>query len=628
VGARTLLLAILAVTFLVYLPCLDNDFTNWDDTIYVTQNRLVAHPNLKDLLVTPVNGAHHPVTMLSFALDYQLFLLRPGFFHATSLLLHLANTALTFVFARRLLGGGVWAPAVTALLFGIHPMHVESVAWIAERKDVLYTLFYLLGLLAYLRYLEERQAVWWALTFAAFVLSAASKPAAAVFPLTLLAIDWYRGRGWNASVLLEKLPHIAVSVATGLLNIQAQKSAGAVAEVGYWEPLERVLLASRALALYAQKLFAPVELSAIYPMPDPSAKLGAGFHLSAALLLIAVPLTVYLARRHRAVLFGILFFLINIVLVLQLVPFGFSLIADRFSYLPYLGLFLALSWWMDAGPKPSMAGSAWRTAAAGVLTILIPASLFLTWKRCDVWQSSETLWNDVIRAYPTSVAYYHRGHHRHYVSGMTQAALADYERAVSLNPRNQHAWTEKGKLLSEMGRTEEAFAALDRAIAIDPRAARALSRRGTLKGQRGDLQGAVEDFTRAIEADPLYREPRKNRAVAHTMLGMHEAAIADSRLAIELEPDNPENHAIHDAIGVNLQSLQRFHEAVDEHEVAIRTAPPEDPRIATYYMNRSLAWMGLGDRQRAIQDVTEARRRGVEVSPEILQDLGIEEGAP
>lgn len=538
-NARTLLLAVLAVTFVVYLPSLDNEFTNWDDTIYVTQNRLVAHPDLRALLTTPVNGAYHPLTMMSFALDYQLFLLRPGFFHGVNLLLHLVNTALTFLFIRRLLGGGLWAPAVTALLFGIHPMHVESVAWIAGRKDVLYALFYLLGLLAYLRYLDARRPLWWGLTFAAFVLSAASKPAAAVFPLTLVAIDWYRGRTLDLRAFVEKVPHVAVAVLTGVLNIQAQKSAGAVTDVALWEPIERVFLASRALVLYVQKLFAPVGLSAIHPMPDPAAKLGPEFWISAAVLLVAVPFVVILARRNRAVVFGILFFLVNIVLVLHIVPFGISLIADRFTYLPYIGLFFALSRWMDDGPKPSTAGSPWRTVAAGVLTLLIPASLFLTWKRCDVWQSSETLWNDVIRRYPISVAYYHRGHHHHYVSGMAQAALADYDRALSLHPGNPHVWTEKGTLLSELGRMDEAYAALDRAIALDPRAAKALSRRGILKGQRGDLEGAIADFTRAIEADPLYREPRQSRAVAYTMLGRHDLAVADSRRAVELEPDNP-----------------------------------------------------------------------------------------
>jgi protein O-mannosyl-transferase len=625
---RTWLLAVLAVTLFVYIPSLDNDFTNWDDTIYVTQNRLVANPNLRDLLITPVNGAYHPVTNLSFALDYQLFLLRPGFFHGVSLLVHLANTALTFLFVRRLVGGGLWAPAVTSLLFGIHPMHVESVAWIAERKDVLYAFFYLLGMLAHLRYVEARRPVWWILTLLAFVLSAASKPAAAVFPLTLFAIDWYRRRPWSLSLLVEKVPFVALSVVIGILNVHAQKAAGAVADVPLWAPLERVLLAGQALVLYVLKLFVPLGLSAIYPMPDPKAGLGVEYYVSTAALLVGLALVAFLARRNRDVLFGIAFFLINIVLVLQLVPFGISLIADRFTYLPYIGVFFALSRWMDDGPSPSTAGSPVRTAVAGVLLLLIPASLYLAWKRCEVWQNSETLWNDVIRRYPISVAFYHRGHHYHYVGGKPQAALADYDRALGLNPGNAHVWTEKGTLLANLNQADEAYAAFDRAIAIHAGSAKALSNRGVIKGQRGDLEGAIADFTQAIAADPTFREPCKNRAVAYTMLGKHDLAVSDSRRAIELEPANPENHAIHDAMGVNFQALHRFREAIAEHDAAIRTAPHSDPRIATYYVNRSLAWMGLGDRERAWADVQEAQRRGVDVGPEFLQGLGTGETAP
>lgn len=149
-----------------------------------------------------------------------------------------------------------------------------------------------------------------------------------------------------------------------------------------------------------------------------------------------------------------------------------------------------------------------------------------------------------------------------------------------------------------------------------------------LRGQKGDLQGAIEDFTRAIEADPAYRDPYLSRAVAFTLLGRHDLALADSRRAVALEPANPENHALHDAMGVNLQSLGRHGEAVAEHDLAIRMAPPADPRVVTYFMNRGLARMGAGDRQGAIQDVAEAQRRGAQVGPEILRELGIAPGSP
>src|SRR6267154_2594696 len=192
------LAALLFVTYLVYMPSLDNAFTNWDDNYYLSGPR-------------------------------------PFSYHWLNLLLHVANTALVFLLVWRLSGRRLWTTVVTALFFGIHPMHVESVAWISERKDVLYALFYLLALLAYLRYLATRRVAWLALTWVVFVLSVASKPAAVVFPLTLLAIDFLKRRpfrGWG--VWLEKAPFFVVSAAMGALTVMAQRAAGAVAAPQRW----------------------------------------------------------------------------------------------------------------------------------------------------------------------------------------------------------------------------------------------------------------------------------------------------------------------------------------------------------------------------------------------------------
>ena len=218
--------AILLLTYFIYQPSLDNGFTNWDDDYYVTQNALVAHPTLKALVTEPAGGNYHPLTMASLALNYAISGAHAASYHWLNLFLHLANTALVFLFVRKLTGGRLWTTVVTALFFGIHPMHVESVAWIAERKDVLYALFYLLGLIAYLRYLDGRRWPWLIPTWVAFVLSVASKPAAVVFPITLLAIDYFKRRPYLHRLVLEKIPFLLVSIAGGLLTLYAQKSVG------------------------------------------------------------------------------------------------------------------------------------------------------------------------------------------------------------------------------------------------------------------------------------------------------------------------------------------------------------------------------------------------------------------
>src|SRR6185295_13199703 len=185
--------AILFVTYLVYLPSLDNQFTNWDDNYYVLENPVVAHPTAGSLLTQNLGGNHHPLTMATLAVNYAISGTKPFSYHWLNLLLHVANTALVFFFVRKLSGGRFWAAAVTALFFGIHPMHVESVAWISERKDVLYTAFFLGGAIAYWRYLDRRQWQWLGVTFLMYLLSCLSKGMAVVFPLVMVLLDlWHR----------------------------------------------------------------------------------------------------------------------------------------------------------------------------------------------------------------------------------------------------------------------------------------------------------------------------------------------------------------------------------------------------------------------------------------------------
>jgi hypothetical protein len=242
--------AILLLTIAVYLPSLSNGFTNWDDNIYVTGNRLLASPGLNAVLTTPVYGNYSPLTIWSLALNYAISRDHPASYHWLNLVLHLLNTLLVFAFIRKLSGGRFWTTVLTALFFGIHPMHVESVAWIAERKDVLYGFFYLIGLIAYLRYLDTARSGWLASTFGAFILSAASKPAAIVFPLTLIALDFFRRRPMRAAVLLEKLPFFVVSVFLGILTVQGQAALGALDRGLIYGAFARLMFACYGLSMY------------------------------------------------------------------------------------------------------------------------------------------------------------------------------------------------------------------------------------------------------------------------------------------------------------------------------------------------------------------------------------------
>ena len=604
--SRLWLAAILAVTFVVYIPSLQNGFTNWDDDAYVTDNRLLAHPAIGALLTTPVRGNFHPLTIASLALNYRLSGLHPASYHWLSLLIHLANTALVFVFVRQLARGRFWTTIATALFFGIHPMHVESVAWIAERKDVLYAFFYLIGLIAYLRYLDTRRRRWLVAAFLAYVLSAASKPAAIVFPLTLLLLDWYRERPFRAGALLEKAPFVIVSAATGYLTLLAQESIGALNVQA--SPFRKLLFVAYGFLMYLVKLFVPVHLSAIHPYPKVP---GPDYYVAFVVALGLIPVLVYLCRRSRAVCFGLAFFLINIVLVIQIANVGEAVMAERYTYLPYIGLLFALAWWLDErGERPGSRLA--RPILIACFLAMLPLGLVQTWARCRVWKSSETLWTDAIRKYPDQNfdAYYHRGSYRLQVTHQVRAALADMNQTVALNPRLARGWLGKGVAHTDLGELDSASVCYDRALSLNPRLEEAWSNRGVVELNRGRLDQAARDFSRALQLDSTAWDAYANRALVDLAAGKRLDAIADLQRALAW---NPGNSALRNALGTTLQQLGRNQEAVEEFDAALRAAPMNDPQRGSYLLNRSRSWSALGDRARAVADAEEARRLGVQV---------------
>ncbi len=604
--------AILLLTFIAYVPSLSNGFTNWDDNIYVTRNPLLVAPSWRAILTTPVNGHYSPLTIGTFALNHALSGNDAGSYHWLNLLLHLLNTALVFIFVRRLSAGRFWTTVLTASFFGIHPMHVESVAWIAERKDVLYACFYLVGLIAYLRYVGTSRRSWLMATFAAFVLSAASKPAAMVFPLTLLAVDHFHRRGFHRPVLLEKLPFFVISGIVGVVTFHGQATLGALDRNLQYGAAARLLFAGYGLVMYVVKALVPIGLSAIYPVPlAENGALGWPLYLSVVVLLVALPALILAVRGRPALLFGVTFFFINVMLVLQFVTVGQAVMADRFTYLPYVGLFFGLTWWLDTPARSASASARARSLVACGLLLLLPVCLVQTWMRCKVWKDSGTLWTDVIDRYPHRIAaaYNNRGDF-HQRRGDLPAALADYDQALALTTSHAELWVSKGNVLFDLGRLAEAVACYDRALALSPERVYPLERRGAAKVRLGDFAGAVSDFSRAIALNPGDRDAYSERGIAYLGLRQHEQAVADWRRVIALAPRDPSNHFFYNAIGLSLQALGKHDDAVAAFSQAITLAPGTYLDLGHYYFNRSVSWAAVGDAARRTQDVRSAAALG------------------
>ena len=526
--------AILLATLAVYLPAFQNSFVNLDDYTYITSTAPLSWANTKEIFTRYFEG-YHPLSMLSLGLTYHFFEFNPWVYHCTNVLLHLANTMLVFWFIYRLTDRRI-AAAVTALLFGIHPVHVEAVAWVTSRKDVLYSFFYLLALVQYLRYLRSERLRDYAAAFLLGVLSVMSKGMAASLPLSLLAIDLLRGRRLHAArTIAEKVPFLALSVLFGTISIRAQQSSGYVpAGERFGVSAERVWFACRAFTLYLRNLAVPFKVTAFHPAPPADAS-SLGYILPVTILAL---LLIYCSWKLRPVAFGGLFFVANIVLVLQLVPVSDFIIADRYNYLSSIGILFLV------GLVPEWAesrGAKLRWSGRGIVVAVSLLLAILTFNQCKVWRNSKTLWSDVLAHYPDSLFALNMRGCANSSLGDHQAALTDFNRAVTISPLYARSYVNRGYARHQSGNLGGAESDYTQAIALRPDDALAHNNRGLVRYGLGDYHAALADYTAAmgLGSDPrMLRLFRSNRAMVHLRLDDPGAALADSDHVLQENPDH------------------------------------------------------------------------------------------
>ena len=422
-GAICALGGIAVLTAIAYSPAFTADFVNWDDPEYVVNNyaiRGLAPGNIAAFFTRPYVGHYAPLTVLSYALDYRVYGLNPHGYHATNLLLHIINSLLVCALAYALSG----SPAVgyvTAALFAVHPMHVESVAWVTERKDVLSALFYLFSILSYLAYLHGwvrrtpfTRTGCYLISLLFFLCALLSKAMAISLPLVLILLDYCHGAREKAGApggtgllrtsVRNKIPFLVLSAVLGAVILAVSKSNGAMKMAFYRDLPVHAMVATRNLLWYVKKMFYPVRLSAFYPYP-------ASMHRELPVFMFCLVVTgaasivVIMAMRNRWLLFGALFYLIAIFPVLQLIPVGNAIAADRYTYLPSIGIFFIAGVLFDRVVSSAVNARAGRLCRGGLYSALIAAivclSIFTT-QRCLVWRDSERLWSDVIGKYPST----------------------------------------------------------------------------------------------------------------------------------------------------------------------------------------------------------------------------------
>lgn len=597
-------------------PSLQNGFTNWDDPEYVVENpgiRDLSASGVRNLATSFLEGNYHPLTVLSLAVDYRLGRLDPAAYHRTNVAIHVLATLAVFWFLL-LLTGSRELSTFGALFFGVHPMHVESVAWISGRKDLLYGLFYFLACSSYVVWIrsERRKALAYVGAIFCFVLSLLSKAMAVTLPLALLAIDFAMHRRWRwREQLVEKGPFFLLALGFGVLAVIAQRAEGAVQEVARFPLHERVLIATHALVSYVVRGVAPVHLSAFYPYP---VKSGGSLPIEYSLAPFAVlgfgALVVWSLRWGRTVAFGALFFLIHLLLVLQILPVGSAAMADRYTYVPYVGLGLSLGAIVMALLRRSTASRALALPLAAFILVLA----FAARERARVWHDGVTLWTDVLARYPTlPTAYTHRAWALQ-ASGDLERALADLDEALRLDPENEEARSTRGTIHLLRGDHARARADLDEAVRLRPESSAAWNNRGLVRLDQGDPAGAREDFTRAIELSPRSAEGYLNRAVALGGMGRYHEAADDIDHALAILPDDARAHLLR---GANRLELGDAAGAVTDLDEALRL----DPALAQAHWVRARANERLGKFGEALQDAERARAGGQPVPEEYLRQL-------
>jgi tetratricopeptide (TPR) repeat protein len=605
------------LTVAVYGQVVGHDFLIFDDADYVVANPHVRGGLSAANIAWALTGIHvatwHPLTSLSHLLDVQLFGLHAGAHLLENAALHALNSALLFAVLRRMTGRR-WPSALVAALFALHPLHVESVAWVSERKDVLSTLFWMLTLLAYDGYTRRPNTRRYALLVLVFALGLLAKPMLVTLPFVLLLLDWWplrrreKGDGRRelpapsrlpspvSRLLLEKVPLFVLAAAVSVITLAAQRRAGAVTSLDALPLGARLANAAVSYATYLVQTVAPIGLAPFYPLrPDlPAWQVGGAVLLLVALSAVAV----WGARTRPYLAVGWAWYLGTLVPVLGLVKQGEQAMADRFTYIPLIGIFIMLAW----GLADLAAARRWpeRRLAAAATAALIACAAVTLWQ-VSRWRDSETLFRHALAVTRDNyLAHLNLGAVL-LDTGRNAEALGEFEAALRIRPRLVTALVNAGKAQVALGQPEAAAAAYQRALQIDPDNALGHYNYGVLLGSQGRLDDAAAHYEAAVAANPDYAKAHNNLGSVRAEQGRFDAAVVHYRAALALYPDLAPAHL---NLAVALEATGRPDEALAHARAAVRLAP-EEPRT---HLNLGAMLMGQGQTDAAIEHYREAVR--------------------
>ncbi len=585
--------AIITGVIFAYYPAFKADFTNWDDPAYVLNNDVIKEINSKntgEIFTTFRNGHYHPLTWLSLAIDYKISDGGPSSFHRTNIILHILNVFLLFFFLLYLVKDE-WLAFFAAMLFGIHPMSVEAVAWVTERKTVLYAFFMLLSLLSYLRYTDTKKWTMYVLSLLFFILSCLSKSMAVVLPVLLILTDYFRNKNvFSFRTWINKIPFFAVSVVFGVVSIFAQKDV--IQPEHIQEFSHNAGWGAWSFLLYIVKIIIPSNLSALYEYPPDggieSLKTILGMLIIAAFIFALI----YFYRKgNRTVVFGLLFLLVNLFFILKFfdIPAGAYYMADRYAYFPIAGLWLAVF---------SLSGDILKKRQGLVKIIFVVIAvifLFASHTRAKTWKNSVTLWTDVIEKHDDAViAYINRGNAYRDVKKYV-LAIKDYDNAEKTNPRYSAIFTNRGYACYMNGQYKEAVRDFSKSLSMDHNQNEILYNRGLAFYSLREYDKALEDYSNVLQTDPLFIKAYIGKGNVYTAMGKDSLAIEAYSKVIAIDPSNPDAWYNRGNI---LAKNQKHKEALADYNKAIDIVKYNPD----YLVNRASTYYYLNEFDKAMND--------------------------
>jgi protein O-mannosyl-transferase len=583
-----LVLVVVGMVLAAHWPALSARALFFDDDQYLTDNLLVQQPGwasttrfLTEVFEpSTVRGYYQPLAMISLMLDYAMGGRAddPSIFHRTSLFLHVVNTAMVIVLIYALFGR-LWVAALAGLLFGVHPMTVEVIPWVGERKTLLATFFALFCLLVYVRYTRTQGRWLYVTCLALYVLALMSKPTSTPIPVVMLLMDVWPLQRFSRKSVLEKVPFFTIGAISGVVTMVSQARTARL-DVGNTQPISHVpLVLCHNIVFYLQKIIWPTRLTPYYGYPQPLALSHPGVLKGVVGTCMLVPALIVSLRWTRALLVGWLIFLVAIFPTLGVLGFTVVIASDKYAYLPAIGFLLVLGWVLNwawsAGPENRQRMQ--RIAIFVVVFAVACAFMTCTWRQSQRWQSTLGLYDYVLSLAPGDPFLYNNRGTAYTRMGDYKSALKDYSTAINLKPDSAEAYNNRCTTCAQLGDPGGAMRDCTRAVELNPKYAEAFYNRGMVHEQGGNLPQAIHDYSEAIHLRPEYAEAYNNRGIAQGKSGLFPEAIQDCGMAIQLRPG-----------------------------------------YAEAYQNRAMAYFFLQQYDRAWEDVRTCRRLGREPNPNII----------